>query len=224
MQNSSYVYPMYSNKDDKTRFCKMHNGNIRNLICTELLCPQSGLICKECVKLSIHKIHASKIVPIRRALQFIIQSLSDDNFDTHFKSIKSIQESFSSSITFFKENNVSKLLSLEKVLIELKENFWNSLLITNSRNVLTGAKDLEQQDDSNLIIGLQALLDRCSLPISRLFSTDLKWYFDSAIQIIIDEFRKAISPYYCLVEELQKEKNTSPQAFENALLKRLTKV
>lgn len=215
---------MYSNKDDRTIFCKIHDGHLRNLICSELLCPQSGLICKECVKLNIHKVHALKIVPIRRALQYIVQSLSVDNFDSHFRSIQSLQENFSSAITFFKENNIPKLLSLEKVLIELKESFWNSLLVTNSRNVLAGIKEIERQDDYKLIISLQALLDRCSLPISRLFSTDLKWYFDSALQIIIEEFTKAIFPYNALVEELHQEEKISPQTFENYLSQRLAKV
>lgn len=222
MDSSLSVYPLYTDRESKSVFCQLHNCLCTH-ICTEILCPKSGLICNGCLKLSIHKSHTFNIRTISEAVSYISQNLQGDNFDNHISKIRELQEIFSDTISFFKENEIPQLLSLEGSLVDLKENFWNSLLLTDTKNLRTKVNEIELKNGQEKISSLLSFLDSCSLPLSRIFTTDLRWYFDLAIQIIIDEFRGAILPYNYLVTELKKD-ILLPQKFQKKLLQNLTKV
>lgn len=224
MSSPINMYPTYLNKVDNSTFCKLHNNNLCVFICSESLCPKSGFICKTCLQLDIHKPHTPKIYTIQQALQYLTQNLNEDNFVIHHQEIRDLQEMFSDIITFFRENNVPLFLSLERILIEMKESFWNNLLLANTRNLAHKIKKIEDKDEEKMVINLASVLDSCSLPVSKLFQTDLKWYFDLAIQIIIKEFKEIIPPYNNFVNELGQESSVDDKKFRQNLLKRLSKV
>jgi len=218
MESSLSAYPMYTDKESRSIFCQLHNHLLCAHICAEILCPKNGLICSECLKLSIHKPHISKVYTIEEAINYISQSLKDDNFDIYLPKIQEVQEIFSETISFFKEKAIPSFLSLEKSLFDLKENFWNSLLMANTKILQSQVREIEIKNDQDKVSSLLLFLEKSGLSLSRLFFTDLKWYFDLAIQIIIDEFRSAILPYKTLIGDL-KDNLVS----EN-LLQNLTKV
>lgn len=223
MENSLYAYPLYSEKINKSAFCQLHPNQICAYVCTEILCPKCGFICKECTKLGIHQVHSFKIAPISKVINYIAQNLEGNNFEKHLQQIQDIQESLSEIILFFKESKIPSCLSLERSLIELKENFWTSILCSNTESLRVKIQEINNKKDHEKIASLISFLDACGLSLSRLFTTDLGWYFDLAIQIIIDEFKRALFPYTDLLLEFKVEKNIGQQS-HMILCQNLTKV
>ena len=197
---------MYFRKNENTLYCGMHNQMLCTFICCSQTCHKNGLICKDCINLEMHKKHVTFIYPVLQAITYMRQCIVEDNLNPRIRDIQEVQESISNVILFFRENNIPQLFSLEKNLVELKENFWSSLLKTSTRNIFIIMKEMEAQNEEESIKNFIALLSSCSLYASEVFSTDFKWYFDQAIQMIIEEFRDILRPYNGLLTTLNTKK------------------
>ena len=197
---------MYFRKNENTLYCSMHNQMLCTFICCSQNCHKNGLICKNCIKLEMHKKHTTFIYPVVEAITYMHQRIADDNLNPQIKDIQEVQESISNVILFFKENNIPQIFSFEKSLVELKESFWSSVLKTSTRSISTMLKEIEAQNEEESIKNFVALLSSCSIYASEIFTTDFKWYFDQAIKMIIEEFRDIVRPYNGLLTTLNTKK------------------
>jgi len=192
---------MYLSHDKNAFQCKIHNS-LCNSVCSEALCPKSGFLCQECAKLDIHKHHFKKICTLQQLIDSLLANLKGDNLHSYIQEIQIVQKTFWDLISFFIEHNVPSLFSLETILVQTKELFWNRILFYSTSDFSHKIRELNQKGEQDKTQGLVSLLNSYHLNAAQILANDIKAYFDTNLLYVIEEFKNLLRPYQGFVQNL----------------------
>ncbi len=207
---------MYLGHDKNAFQCKVHHS-LCSFVCSESLCPKNGFLCQECTQLDIHKHHFKKIYTHQQLINSLLADLKEDNLHFYIQEIQAIQKTFWDLISFFIESHVPSLFSLETILVQTKEFFWNRLLFYSTSDFSHKIRELNQKSEHDKTQDLIFLLNSYHLNPAQILTNDIKAYFDANLLHIIDEFKNLLKPYQEFVQNLLSSQ-------DSLLLQKLSKV
>jgi len=185
--------------------CRLHHDSICNFICSEALCPKHGLLCKECRKLDIHKHHLQKICTLQYLIDTLLGNLQGDNLNLYIQEIQQVQKTFWDLTSIFLENNIPSLFSLETILMQTKESFWNHLLFYSLSDFSLKIKELAPKNEQDKLQSLIYLLNSYKINIAQVLTNDIKTFLNVNLQQTIEEFKHILKPYSDFIKIIEKD-------------------